>query len=131
MISFKKFAAITLNLSRKAFILHVTYLNSKTLIYLICEAQIAVLLAIKISILAKYLDFSDFFSKKLACKLLKHSRINKHSINLKPGKQPLYDLIYCLKSVKLEIFKTYIKTNLGNGFIWPSKSSVKILILFL
>lgn len=72
----------------------------------------------KIIILAKYLNFIDIFSKKLALKLLKISNINKYVIYLEPDKQLFYKLIYNLKSfMKLKTLKTYIKINLINNFI--------------
>ena len=33
--------------------------------------------------------------------------------------------------MELKILKIYIKTNLANSFIWPSKSHAGILILFV
>lgn len=74
-------------------------------------------MAEKITILAKYLDYSNIFSKELAAELLKHFDINKHLINLKLCKQPFHNPIYSLEPVKLEIFKTYIKINFANSFI--------------
>lgn len=56
--------------------------------------------------------------------------IIKHTIKLEKGKQSLYGPIYSLELVKLEILKTYIKTYLRTGFIWPSKSFTSTLILF-
>ena len=50
-------------------------------------------------------------------KLLKHTRINNHVLKLEKGKQLLFNLIYSLGPVELEILKTYIKINLANGFI--------------
>ena len=69
------------------------------------------------SVLVKYLDFLDIFFKELAVELLKYLGINKYIIDLKKGNQLLYKLIYSLQLVELEILKTYIKTNLANGFI--------------
>ena len=57
--------------------------------------------------------------------------INKHAIKLINGKQPSYRPIYSLGPVKLKIIKTYIQTNLANGFIQSSKSSIDPLILFV
>ena len=51
-------------------------------------------------------------------------------MDLEEGKQPLYGLIYSLKSVELNIYQTYIKTNLANSFICLLKSLANILILF-
>lgn len=84
-----------------------------------------------ITISIKYLDFIDIFSKKLTTELFKKLEINKYMINLESDKQLFYELIYSLKSIELEIFKTYIKNNLANDFIQPSKSSTKAPILFI
>ena len=59
------------------------------------------------------------------------SDINKHAIDLEPGKQPPYGPIYSLGPVELETLKIYIKTNLANGFIRPSKSPVGAPILLV
>ena len=56
--------------------------------------------------------------------------MNEHTIKLEEGKQPLFGPIYSLGLVELETLKTYIKTNLANGFIQPSKSPIEALILF-
>ena len=56
--------------------------------------------------------------------------MNKHAIKLEEGKQPLFGPIYSLELVELETLKTYIKTNLANGFIRPSKSLAGAPILF-
>lgn len=58
---------------------------------------------------------------KLAFKLFKYIRINYYDIELVDVQQLLYKLIYSLKSVELEILKTYIKINLVNSFIRPFK----------
>lgn len=57
--------------------------------------------------------------------------INEHPINLESGKQLFYSLIYSLAPVELEIFKTYIKTNLANSFICPFKFFISISIFFI
>ena len=62
--------------------------------------------------------------------ILENTRINKHAIKLEKDKQPLFRPIYSLELVELEILKTYIKTNLANGFIQPSKSFARAFILF-
>ena len=56
--------------------------------------------------------------------------MNEHTIELEKGKQPLFGPIYSLWLVELKILKTYIKTILANGFIWPFKSPARALILF-
>ena len=43
--------------------------------------------------------------------------MNMYAINLKKSKKLSYKLIYSLKPIELETFKTYIRTNLNNSFI--------------
>ena len=74
---------------------------------------------------------TDIFSFDSAAKLPKYTGINDYLINLINDKQLPYDLIYSQKLVKLEILKTYIKTNLANGFIRSSKLPTGALILFI
>ena len=62
--------------------------------------------------------------------LLENTGINKYAIKLEEDKQPLFRFIYSLGPVELEILKTYIKTNLANGFMWPFKSPTRAFILF-
>ena len=89
------------------------------------------LLTKKVTVLIKYSDFADVFSKKSANVLLERIGVNKHAIELKNTKQPPYEPIYSLRPVELKTFKTYIKTNLANGFIRASMSSTGALILFV
>ena len=56
--------------------------------------------------------------------------MNEHAIKLEESKQPSLRLIYSLGLVELETLKTYIKTNLANSFIRPSKSPVRAPIFF-
>lgn len=93
------------------------YLDFKITILLVQKAQIALLIIKKVSILAKYIDYIDVFSKKLAMKLFKCLNISKYTINLEFDKQLLYRLIYSLKLVEFKNFKIYIKINLANNFI--------------
>ena len=95
------------------------------------EAQIASLLAKEVTVPAEYSDFADVFSKESAKVLPEHTGINKHAIKLKDGKQPPHGPIYNLGPVELETLKTYIKTNLANDFIRPSKSPGGAPILFV
>lgn len=89
------------------------------------------LLIKKVTITAKYSDFSDVFLEKSANVLLEQTRANKHAIKLKKGKQLLHGLINSLRPVELKTLKTYIKTNLANDFIQVSKSPVGAPILFV
>ena len=94
--------------------------------------QIKVLFFNKASteVLAKYSNYSNIFSIEYPAELPDNTRINKHTIKLEGSKQPLFGPIYSLGSVELKTLKTYIKINLANGFIRPSKSLVKASILF-
>ena len=56
--------------------------------------------------------------------------MNEHAIKLEEDKQPLFSPIYSLGPINLEILKTYIETNLANGFIRPFKSPAGALIFF-
>ena len=96
------------------------------------EAKVGALLFNKapIEIPAKYSDNSDVFSAEHAAELLENIRINKHAIKLVEGKQPSFEPIYSLRLVELKTLKTYIGTNLANGFIRSFKSPAGAPILF-
>lgn len=100
-------------------------------IYPAHEAQIVLLMAEKVFVLAIYLSFINLFLKKLVVEFFNSFDINEHLINLKLNKELLYGSIYSLGLVKLKTLKTNIKINLVNGFIWSPKSSVKVSILFV
>ena len=63
------------------------------------------------------MNFAYIFSNKSAEVLSKHIVINKQVIKLEKSKKPSYGPIYSLRLVELKTLKTYIKTNLANGFI--------------
>ena len=71
---------------------------------------------------AEYSDYSDVFSAENAAELPENTGMNEYAIELEKGKQPPFGPIYNPGPVELETLKTYIETNLANGFIWPSKS---------
>ena len=100
-------------------------------IYLARKAQIALLLGKKVTVSAKYSDFTNVFSEKLENVFSKHIKVSKYAIELEKGKQPLNLPIYSLKVVEFKIFKTYMETNLANGFIGASKLLTNTLILFI
>ena len=100
-------------------------------IYPAREVQIALLVAEEVKIPTKYSDFSNVFLKEKALILLKVTELNQHAIKLQEGQQSSYGLIYNLGPIELKMLKTYIKTNLANGFIWPSKLPADALILFV
>ena len=77
------------------------------------------------------IEYADFaFFPYLTFELSEHTKINNHAIELVDGQQPPYEPIYSLGPAELETLKAYIKTNLANGFIRPSKSSAGAPILF-
>ena len=96
------------------------------------QAQVGVLIFDKVctEILAEYFDYSNIFSTKNVVELQEHFGINDHAIKLEEDKQPAFGPIYNLGPLKLEILKTYIKTNLANNFICSSKSPAGAFILF-
>ena len=79
---------------------------------------------------AEYSNYSNVFSAKIAAELPENTRINEHPIELEEGKQPSFRPIYSLSPVEWETLKTYIETNLANGFIRPSKSPAGAPIFF-
>ncbi len=81
-------------------------------------------------VVSEYANFADVFFPKLATELLEHTRINDHTIELVEDQQSLYGPIYSLGPMKLETLKAYIKNNLANSFIRPSKSPAKVPIFF-
>ena len=111
--------------------MHVSFLGSKVTIYPARKAQLALILAEKDTVPTKYSDFTDVFSEKSPNVLPERTGANDHATELKEGKQSPYGPIYSLGPVELETQKTYIKTNVANGFIWVSKSPPGASILFV
>lgn len=77
------------------------------------------------------LGFFEYLFKREGLGTFGLNQLNQHAIQLQNGEQPLYRLIYSLGPIELKILKTYIKTNLANGFIWPSKLPPSTFILFI
>ena len=96
------------------------------------EAQIGALLSNKApaKVLIEYFDYSNVFSAEYVAELLENIKMNEYAIKLKEDKQPSFGLIYSLGPVKLKTLKTYIETNLVNGFIQLFKSLARASILF-
>ena len=130
IIDRKEFAKAALDEHVEAFVVHVTSLSTMA-IHPSREAQIALLVAEEVKIPTEYSDFSDVFSEEKASILPEATELNQHAIELQEGQQPPYGPIYSLGPVELKTLKTYIKTKLANGFIWPSKSPAGALILFV
>ena len=129
----KEFAKATLDKNIEPFVVHISFLSLrlKMMIYPAQDAQIALLLAKKVTVPVEYADFADVFLNKLTKVLPKRIKINKQVIELKEYKQPSYKPIYSLGLVKLKTLNTYIKTNLANSFIWLLKSPAITPILFV
>ena len=137
IINKKNFVIAVLDADSKTFVVYIAIQEQKEMpVYskkqAQIKAQVGTLLFNKTptEVLVEYSDFSDVFSMEYIVELPKNVGINEHAIKLEEGKQPSFRLIYSLGPVELETLKIYIKTNLANGFIWPSKSPAKTLILF-
>ena len=63
--------------------------------------------------------------------LSKHTEISRYAIKLEDSKQPRYWPIYSLGLMELKLLKTYIETNLPNGFIQLLTSPAGAPILFI
>ena len=96
------------------------------------KAQIAHLKANKALTLVsnKYANFVDVFIPNLVAELPAYIEINNYAIEFVNDQQLLYGLIYSLGLMELETLKTYIKNNLANSFIRPSKSPTGASIFF-
>ena len=96
------------------------------------EAQVGALLfnEAPTEVPVEYSDDSDVFLAEHATELPENTGMNEHAIELEEDKQPSFGPIYSLGSVELETLKTYIRTNLANGFIWSSKFPAGAPILF-
>ena len=70
-----------------------------------------------------------FFSKKRS-KTSRKLRNKWARYQTKKNKQSPFRSIYNLGPVELKTLKIYIKINLANGFIYPSKSPARIVIFF-
>ena len=141
LVGKKEFAAAALDLKYETYIVHIGLVRSNALpssslleldVHPSRKSQVSGLIAEEapIKVPAEYSDFADVFSPVLTSELPEHIGINDHAIELVDGQQPPYGPIYSLGLVELETLKAYIKTNLANGFIKPSKSPAGAPILF-
>ena len=72
----------------KTFMIHISSLSlgSRMTIYLAKKTQIALLLAKKVIILAKYLDFANAFLEESANVLSEQTKTNEHATKLEQSK---------------------------------------------
>ena len=133
IINNKEFAAVALKADNKTFVLYVAALQEPTTmpIHPSYQFQVTIVTSKKTRIPTKYANFSNVFSLDSGAKLLEHTGINDHLINLLDNKQSHYGPIYSVGPVELETVKTYIKANLASGFIRLSKSHASAPIIFV
>ena len=126
LVGKKEFAAAALDPEHETYVVHVASLRSTPLTSLDVhpsrEPQISGLIAEEAptKVPTEYSDFTDVFSLDLVMEFPEYTEINTHAIDLEEDKHPHYGPIYNLGPVELETLKTYIETNLVNGFIRPS-----------
>ena len=141
LVNQKEFVIAALDANSETFVLHVAIRerekmamnpNKKAQIKAQSKVQVGALLFDKAptEVPAKYSDYSNVFLTENTAELSENTGINKHAIKLEEGKQPPFGPIYSLGLVELETLKNYIKTNLANGFIRPSKSPAGTPIFF-
>ena len=133
IVNLKEFVIVALDVNSKMFVVHMAIRGQEEMpVHSKRQAQVGALLFDKAptKVLAEYSDYSDVFSVENAAELPENTGINEHAIELEEGKQPPFGPIYSLGPVELETLKTYIETNLANGFIRPSKSPAGAPILF-
>ena len=141
IVDLKTFVIAALDINSKTFVVHVVirkreeipvYSKRKAQIRAQSRAQVGALIFDKAftKVPAEYPNYSDVFLAKNVAEFPENTGINEHVIKLEKDKQLLFGPIYSLGLVELEMMKTYIETNLVNGFIRPSKSPLSIPILF-
>ena len=133
IVDLKEFVIAALDIVSKTFVVHMAIRKQEKMpVHSKKQAQVGALLFDKTltEVLAEYSDYSDVFSAENTVELSENIGINEHAIELEKDKQPPFDPIYSLEPVELETLKIYIKTNLANGFIRPSKSLAGALIFF-
>ena len=138
LVGKKEFAAAALDPGHETFVVHEASLESpsstqKGDVHPFCRVQIAALVVNEApnSISIKYSDFEDVFFLELVSEFSENTGINDYAIELVDDWQPPYGPIYSLELVELKTLKTYIETNLTNGFIRPSKSPARAPIFLI
>ena len=129
----KELVIAAFNMDNKTFVVHVAIQEREEMpVHAEKQDQVGALLFNKTSteVPAEYYDYSNVFLAENAAELPENTGMNEHAIELEEGKQPPFGPIYSLGPVELKTLKIYIKTNLANGFIQPSKSPAGAPILF-
>ena len=80
--------------------------------------------------MAEYSNYNNVYSAEYIAKFSQYNGINDYDIKLEEDKQSFFGPIYSLGPIKLKTLKTYIKTNLANGFICLSKSLTGVPIFY-
>ena len=122
-----------MDVKSETFVMHMAIQErEKMLVHSKKQAQVEALPFVKAltEVPAEYPNYSNIFLAENAAELLENTGINEHAIELKESKQLPFGLIYSMEPVELKTFKTYIKTNLANGFIRLFKSSAGAPIFF-
>ena len=131
LINQKEFAKGALDGNIKHFMVHISFLRLRMTIDPARKAQMALLLAKKVTIPVEYSDFADMFLEKSANIILVQTGVNEHNIKFKVIKQSPYRPIYSLGPIEFKIFKIYIKTIFTNSFINASCLLADAPILFV
>ena len=129
----KEFVIAALDIDSKTFVVHMIIWEQEEMpVHSKRQAQVEALLFNKAptAVLAEYSNFNNVFLAENTAKLPENTGINKHTSKLEESKYPTFGRNYNLEQVELETLKTYINTNLTNGFTRPSKSPAGALILF-
>ena len=129
----QEFVIAALDVNNKTFIVHVAIWKWEEMpVHSKKQVQVGALLFDKAptKVIVEYFNYSNVFSVENIVEFPENTEMNEHAIKLEEGKQPPFGLIYSLGQVELEMLKTYIKINLANNFIRPSKSLAGVLILF-
>ena len=133
IIDKKDFVITALDTNNKTFVVYIAIREWEEMpVHFKRKAHVGALLFSKVptEVPVKYSNYSNVFSAEYTAELSENTGMNNHAIKLEEGKQLPFGPIYSLGPVELEILKTYIKTNLTNSFIWPSKSLARASILF-
>lgn len=136
LINKKKFTKVALDENSETFVVHIVALKIIEIIDMPIHpwraAWVTTLQWDKASteIPVEYSDYTNVFSFDQVMELPGNIGINEYVIKLIEQKQLFYESIYTFSPVKLETLKAYIKTYPRTRFIWLSRFSVGVSILF-